>query len=178
MMRKVAAFALLAMVAALAACSTAPSTGPSTPPGGSPNGSTGASAVPTDVPGPSDPGGPGSSPGVEPSQTDTDWGRIWDAVPPTFPRPPGARPSEPVGRGPSSAEYAVGTSPVDVTDFYRRSLEAAGYATADVSGPLEDGSRVVESVGVEPGCRIRTTVTPLGGVTHVTILFGAACPYR
>lgn len=165
---------VIALLIIAVACGTTQSPAPSGSAAASPNG---PSAIPTDVPTPAGSAGPDVSPSAPPEQTDTDWGRIWDAVPPTFPRPPGATPSEPIGRGPSSAEYSVGASPVDVSDFYRRSLEAAGFST-DVSGPLEDGSRVLESVGVEPGCRIQTTVTPLGGTTHVTILFGAECPYR
>jgi hypothetical protein len=53
-------------------------------------------------------------------------------------------------------------------------MEGAQFST-DVSGPLEDGSFTLDSVGIA-GCRIQTTVAPLGGMTFVTILYAADCP--
>jgi hypothetical protein len=46
-----------------------------------------------------------------------------------------------------------------------------------LSGPLEDGSRVIDSVG-DDGCRVETVISPLSGTTHVTVRFGAACPFE
>lgn len=157
---------LLAFLTGLiaAACNATPTN--------TPNGS--SSAGPTDVPGTS--AEPGGSAG-EPSQTDTDWGRIWDALPPTFPTPPDSMPSEPIGRGPSSGDLSVGAAPAEVAEFYDRALGEGGYVSS-VQGPLEDGSFVVDATGVAAGCQVQVTVTPLSGVTHVTILFGAACPFR
>ncbi len=159
---------------ALSACSALPPNGPSGSPSGSPGSSGGPSAVPTPVGSPE----PSGAPSDEPSQTDTEWGRIWDALPAGFPQPIGSVPSEPMGRGPSSAELAVGASPVDVAAFYAEALPRAGYADVATQGPLEDGTRTVDATGGGAGCKVQVTVTPLSGVTHVTILFAAACPFR
>lgn len=112
-----------------------------------------------------------------PTQTDTEWGRIWDALPEAFPRYPGANPTE-TGEGPASAILDVGDAePAGVATFYQSALEGATYSTLSMSGPREDGSWEIESAG-EATCRTRTTIAPLGGSTIVTILFGAACPFE
>jgi len=111
------------------------------------------------------------------SQTDTDWGRIWDALPAGFPRYPGSVPTETGEFEAVSAEFAVPEDPAVVTAWLQAGLEGAGYSTEALSGPLEDGSRVIDSVA-DGGCRIETVIRSLGGVTHVAVRFGAACPYE
>ncbi|MES2211273.1 MAG: hypothetical protein V4515_13995 [Chloroflexota bacterium] len=112
-----------------------------------------------------------------PSQTDTPWGRIWDGLPADFPIYPGVRPTE-TGQGPASAILDAGTAdPGMVMNFYQSALEAAGWITVSSSGPREDGSRELASVNIHPACQLQITVTPLGGSTIVTILFGAGCPF-
>lgn len=134
---------------------------------------TALTTVPTPVP--TDPGTTARP--SPPTQTDTDWGRIWDALPEAFPRYPGANPTE-TGEGPASAILDVGDAePAEVATFYQSALEGAAYSTLSMSGPREDGSWEIESVG-EATCRTRTTIAPLGGSTIVTILFGAACPFE
>jgi hypothetical protein len=76
-----------------------------------------------------------------------------------------------------SAEFTVAANAAAVLDGLRSDLEAAGYGTVSQSGPLEDGSWTLESVG-SAGCRVLTTVGLLGGLTHITVLFGAACPFN
>lgn len=120
--------------------------------------------------------GESASPSAAISQTDTDWGRIWDALPDAFPRYPGSIPTETGQAGPVSAEFAVPAGPDSVVTWLRASLQGAGYSTEALSGPLEDGSRVIDSVA-DGGCRVQTIVTPLSGTTHVTVRFGAACPF-
>ena len=109
-------------------------------------------------------------------QTDTEWGRIWDAIPANFPVIPGAEPAPESGIGPASAVLAVQTvQAAGVADWFQDQLEIEQFSTEALSGPLEDGSYVLDSVG-EGECRIQTTVIPQGGVTTIVILYGAACP--
>ena len=54
-------------------------------------------------------------------------------------------------------------------------MEGATYSTESLSGPLEDGSFVLDSVG-DGDCRIQTTIAPQGGLILVTVRYGAACP--
>jgi hypothetical protein len=124
------------------------------------------------------PGGQTASP-IEPSgptQTDTAWGRIWDSVPASFPRVETSTPADSI-LGPVSAGFVVTARPADVTATMKHLLESAGYAT-DQSGPLEDGSFVLDSTGAPAGCRVQTTLAPQAGSTLMTVLFGAACPFE
>ncbi len=125
----------------------------------------------------------GPSPAVEASsspvdgQTDTDWGRIWDSLPAGFPTYPGSSPAEEAASGPASAVLAViGVDARTVVDWMQSKLEQATYSTEARSGPLEDGSYILESKGSEPGCRVQVSVGPLGGLTTVTVRYGADCP--
>jgi hypothetical protein len=114
------------------------------------------------------------------SQTDTDWGRIWDDVPGGFPVYPTAVRSEEVGGGePVSATFTIpGTDAVaDVVGWMQSELELATYSTFALSGPLEDGGYVIDSVG-DGDCRIETRIAPAGGVTIVTVRYGADCPFE
>lgn len=156
------ALLLAVLPVVLVACGDARPPASPTPPGGGP---TPVPTVPGDSPDASAPVG----------QTDTEWGRIWDALPDGFPRYPGSIPTE-TRAGPVSAEFAVGADPESITTWLQASLEGAGYSTEALSGPLEDGSLVIESIADE-GCRVETVVTPLSGTTHVTVRFGAACPF-
>jgi hypothetical protein len=112
------------------------------------------------------------------SQTDTAWGRIWDAVPAWFPRFPGSAPADDASATASSARYAVnGSDPETIAAWLQAGMETATFSTQDLSGPLEDGSFTLDSVG-DAGCRIQTTIAPLGSLTFVSVLYGADCPIR
>ncbi len=111
-----------------------------------------------------------------PSQTTTEWGMIWDALPATFPVHPGAEPAESPA-GPASATLTIPSNATAATDWWRAALEQAGYGTVGVSGPLEDGSFVIDSAGVGD-CRTQVRIAPTGTTITATILFGAGCPYR
>ena len=147
---------------ALAACGpSVPSPSlPTAPPTGSP-----------DVSGSLDPStAPGSG------QTDTEWGRIWDDVPAGFPRFPGSTVADDAAPEPASLRLAVPDGdPEAIAAWMQAALETATYSTEGLSGPLEDGSLVLDSVG-DGDCRIETVVAPLGGMTFVTVRYGAACP--
>lgn len=163
---------------ALAACSTSATPSASLPTG-SPMPSrtavapspTGPSPTPLASPAPALP-----SPSL-PSQTETAWGRIWDAVPGTFPLPAGATPTEP--DEPVSAAFDVPAAADEVAIGMQGALELASYSTESMSGPDESGAYVIDSVGPESlDCRVQSTVAPLGGLTRLTIRYGAACPFE
>jgi hypothetical protein len=110
------------------------------------------------------------------SQTETAWGRIWDYVPSGFPRFPGSTIADPVSPDPVSATYSVVDGDANqIADWMLDALEDASFGTEMLSGPLEDGDFVIESVGLGE-CRIETSVKPMGGLTFVIVRYGAACP--
>ncbi len=134
----------------------------------------GPSSTPSDVASrpPSDPSG--TSPA---GQTDTEWGRIWDAAPAGFPIYPGATPAEETKTGPASATFALeGADPRAIATWTQTELERATYRTEALNGPLEDGSFVLELIGSTPDCRVEVAVAPLGGLVTMTVRYGAACP--
>lgn len=119
----------------------------------------------------------GASPAPPVGQSDTDWGRIWDAVPAGFPVYPGATPAGEAETGPVSAIYALeGADPKAIATWMQTELERATYRTEALSGPLEDGSFVLEMIGMTPDCRVEVVVAPLGGLVTTTVRYGAACP--
>ena len=119
----------------------------------------------------------GPSATVTTSQTDTAWGRIWDALPAGFPTFPGSTPSEEASSEPASATLVVdGDVARAVATTTESKLKAGGYHTDGLSGPLEDGSYTLEMRGAAAGCRIMVTAQPTGGLTTVTILYGSGCP--
>jgi hypothetical protein len=115
--------------------------------------------------------------GTPVSQTDTDWGRIWDDLPATFPTIPGSTDGGASAAGPASADLVVeGSDAAAVATLLRDRLEQAGYATEGLSGPLEDGGYVLDMSGGD-GCFVQVTARPIGGLTAVTVLYGAGCPF-
>lgn len=155
--------------AALVGCTT-DSTSSAGPSAGTSSQPSGPSAIPTD---------PDATPGgTPPSQTDTEWGRIWDALPGAFPTYPGASPTE-TGGGPASAFFDVGAEePAEVVTFFKTELERAGLSTGSLDGPREDESWEMEASGTfVDTCRVRVTATPMGGTTIVEIMYGSDCPF-
>lgn len=166
------ALSLVALLAVVAACSGSATTAP----GASPAATAATPDMPS-APAPTEMPGGSASPAPVPtpvSTTQTSWGTILDAVPDSFPVYPGAQvagpPAEPV-----SAAY-VSTDGVDaVAVWYRDALEALGFSTMSLSSPLEDGSRVLDTQGDLPECRIQTTFGPAGASTMITVLYAAGC---
>ena len=130
--------------------------------------------APTDVPGSGNP-----TPAPTPGTFEIAWGTAWDALPPGFPVPADATPADPgdPADGPVSGAFVVDGAPEDVARAMQSGLGAAGYSAEALSGPFEDGSLVIDSVGLNPACRVQTRVRELGGTTMITVLFGASCPW-
>ena len=165
---------LVTLVLGIAACggsSSTPSQGPS------PTASLIPAATSPMTAGPTATVMAGPSATVTTSQTDTAWGRIWDALPAGFPTFPGSTPSEEASSEPASATLVVdGDVAQAVATTTESKLKTAGYRTDALSGPLEDGTYTLEMRGAAAGCRIMVTAQPTGGLTTVTILYGSGCP--
>jgi hypothetical protein len=145
-----------------------------TPTSTAPSQSTIAEPSLTPVPG----GSAVASPAEHVSQTETNTavGRIWDSLPPSFPRTRGQIVTESLG-GPTSGTFAVGMSVQDAVATIKAGLNALGY-NVDVGSPLEDGSVVLDAGGgANPECRIEVRFTPLSGTISMAVLYGAACPF-
>jgi hypothetical protein len=166
--RRLRSILLLALAAGMAACGggdpSASAGEPTDPP------TTAPSAEATIAPSPT----PAASAAM--TQSDTSWGRIWDGVPVGFPRFAGARSADDATPEPVSDAYVVeGGDAAAIAAWSQSTMEGATYSTESLSGPLEDGGFVLESVG-EGECRIQTTIAPQGGLILVTVRYGAACP--
>lgn len=166
------ATALLGLV--VGACGASPAT----PAASSSPAQASASTAPATMPPPTEvPGGASTPPAPQPTHvttTQTDWGTILDAVPNTFPVFPGAQVTEPPAE-PVSAAFISVAGVDEIATWYRDALEAEGFGTMSLSSPLEDGSRVLDSQGDLPECRIQTTFRPAGESTMITVLYAAGC---
>jgi len=171
--------AALLVLFALAVGACAPAPGSPTPAAtvdGTPGSSVAATPATTEVAGASDAPSSGASQAPTVSQSDTEWGRIWDAVPAGFPRYPGGTTADDATADPVSAAYAIPDGDAaQVADWMQSSLELASFGTEGLSGPFEDGAYVLDSVG-DGDCRIETRITPQGSLILVTVLYGAGCP--
>lgn len=166
--------ALLAVVLALGACNANPSATASPAASGS---TTSPTATLTPVPTESSEASPSSSAGAAvspPTQTDTAWGRIWDALPPSFPVFPGAQ-SAPDTTGAASATVTTPTDVTTVTTWLVDSLERAGFQ-ATASPALEGGAHVIDA-SAAGGCKAQVQVSRQGSLTNIVTLYGASCPF-
>ena len=110
------------------------------------------------------------------SQTDTAWGRIWDALPSSFPAITGTKIATDTGEGASSAQLSVPAARDQVVLFYRQVFRDAGYSIG-TDGPLEDGSVTVTATDGDQ-CRMQLSVHGTGAQKSlVTVLYGAGCPF-
>jgi hypothetical protein len=139
-------------------------------------------AVPTSVVGPpavstAAPTSPPASVPASPSAgtTQTDWGEIRDALPAGFPLPPGAEPSD-LAEGPYSGAFTTTTPAAGAAAAIEAGLRDAGWIDVNSSGPTEAGEVTIDAIGAAAGCRARVSVRPLGGLTAIVVLYGAACP--
>lgn len=121
---------------------------------------------------------PASSVGSAASQTDTDWGRIWDTLPSGFPSVPGATTGDETATGPASANLVVpGKDAKAVATGLQAALSQAGFTTIGLSGPLENGGYTLDMAGSRAGCHLQVNATPTGSLTTVVVLYGAGCPH-
>lgn len=114
-----------------------------------------------------------------PPQSDTEWGRIWSSLPPSYPVFVGAQPAD-ADHGPVSGAFTVSTdvaAPLAIAEFYRDALEEQGFGGTGLDGPLEDGSYTVWSSNGYT-CDSLVTILPRGGESLITILYGAGCTYE
>ena len=162
----------IALVVGAAACSPSASSTPR------PSGAAYSAIAPTPSLTPF-PGGPSSPPAgasiVVPSTTETEFGRIWDALPPSFPIPPGSIRTDPPG-GPSSGSFALGMTVDDAARAMAAALAALGW-TVEVGSALEDGTVVLDAGGPREGCAAEVRLTPLSGTVSMSVLYGADCPF-
>jgi hypothetical protein len=161
----------MASLLVLAACSTsASSTAPSPTTSAADPKAPAASTAPS--------GSAAASAGSTGGQTDTDWGRIWDTLPAGFPTIAGSTLSEEASAGPASAIFVVDDNAAKaIATSLQTQLQAAGYTTVALGGPLEDGTYTLDMTGPPTGCMIQVGATPTGSLTTVTILYGASCPH-
>jgi hypothetical protein len=170
MRRVLLGLSLVAAIAVAACSSNAATTSPSssaTPLASPAPAATTASATPSASAGAASAAG----------QTDTTWGRIWDSLPGGFPPIPGSTPTEATGAPASATLVVQGDAAKAIATSMQTALSAAGFRTDGLSGPLEDGSYVLDSAGTPAGCMVQVTAKPLGGVTTITIMYGAVCPH-
>ena len=166
--RRPASVLSLGLLVLLAACGS--TADPASPDGSTGGPSAAASATSDEASTP-----PADGP-VADTQTDTAWGRIWDGVPVGFPVFPGAMVAGDTSPEPVSATYSVAKDDTAViATWMQAALENASFRTEALSGPLEDGSFALEMIG-QAECRLQVIVGPMGGLTFVTVRYGAACP--
>jgi hypothetical protein len=164
--RRVAPLLLVAVAVAGCGSTVTPSAAPSASAGPSP-------AEPSLTP---IPGGKPTPAATLPTTTQTEFGEIWDALPPSWPTLPGQSESE-VGSDASERLVVKGT-PRDLAGQLRTALEAAGWHV-DVGLPLEDGSVVVDATHAPNGCQVHAQFFGSAATDPDTLLvyYGAKCPF-
>jgi hypothetical protein len=159
----------LAVAAAFAGCAAAGTSSSPTAVPTSVVGSPAVSSVAPDAPSASTPASPSAG------TTQTDWGEIRDALPAAFPLPPGAEPSD-LPEGPYSGAFTTTTPAAGAATAVEAGLRDAGWTDVTISGPTEAGEVTIDGTGAAAGCRARVSIRPLGGLTAIVVLYGAACP--
>jgi hypothetical protein len=125
----------------------------------------------TAVPGASSPSPSG------PATTNTDFGKVWDALPPSWPAMPGQSASGVASD--ASASLVVKGQPVALARVLAAALETRGWKV-DVGSPLEDGSVVLDATMQPAGCKAEARFSPdaPGSDTDTLLVYyGATCPF-
>ncbi len=171
MRARLAACAALALV--LGACTAG---GAATPPGSPPASGAATPQASAAVPPPASP--VASAPASPAPTAVTSWGPILDRVPASFPRYPGAADANGATSDTVTQSISTSASVSTVSGWYTGALASLGYKQTSISNPAEDGSVVAEFDGgsLAAGCRAQLTYRPMGALTFVFVLVGAACP--
>jgi hypothetical protein len=114
------------------------------------------------------------APSISQTETKTAIGRIWDGLPPSFPKLPGQTESE-IGSA-TSGLFVANVSGAAASQAIENALKAQGWAV-DVGSPLEDGTIVLEATGQAAACKAEVRFTPQSGIVTMAVLYGAACPF-
>jgi hypothetical protein len=109
-----------------------------------------------------------------PTTTDTEFGRIWDSLPDTFPRMARSTPVDEAG--PVSAAFATSTDVETASRGIGQTLMDLGWSV-DIGSPLEDGTVILEATGPPAGCKAEVRFTPMSGTVVMSVLYGAECPF-
>ena len=124
------------------------------------------------------PGAPSSAPPTPlPSTTNAEFGRVWDALPPSWPEMPGQSESE-IASG-ASAGLNVNGAPVALAKLLATELERRGWHV-DVGSPLEDGTVVVDATHAPAGCKVEARFSGDAAASDpgtLIVYYGAACPF-
>jgi hypothetical protein len=177
MPRQMPLVALVALVLAGCASVASPSPAPSLSVGSQPPRPT---PLPTATPTPPPTDGTVATAPVQaiPDQSETAWGRIWDELPVGFPLSGIGRLDQIDPHEGVSGAYDVAATVDEVAPAMQAALESATFSTLSMSGPFEDGTVVIESVGPDTTeCRVETRIAPHVGGSRLTVLYGAACPF-
>jgi hypothetical protein len=159
--------------------------GPTTPPSASPSLVRAPSAAASPSPQRSStpsltplPGSPSPTPApTRPLTTQTDFGLIWDDLPPSWPTLPGQSQSE-VGSD-ASERLVLKGKPVELARLLATELEGRGWKV-DVATPLEDGSVVLDATGPTKGCKAHVVIgsdSPGSSNGGADVYYGATCPW-
>jgi hypothetical protein len=149
--------------------------GPTTNPSASPVGSAAAEPGLTAVPGGQASAVAGASVGPPTTTSVAGFGKIDDALPPSFPKLAGQEPADP-GAGATSGSFVVNGTVAALSKTLKTALVGLGW-TVDVGSPLEDGTIVLEASHAPAGCKTEVRFTPASGTVMMSVLYGAACPF-
>ncbi len=118
--------------------------------------------------------GPSGSPGT----IDTSTGKVWDALPASFPIYPGLEAAPQPGMPTSGNLAMAGDHTSELVSWYGKALVLAGYDVGAPSPALEDGTRhlVAHRTG-QSGCAVDVAIAPTGTMTFVSIGFGTGCAF-
>ena len=94
-----------------------------------------------------------------------------------FPTVAGSSPGEETATGPASATSSSTASMRRPSSRPSRRAQGRRLHDRRALGPLENGGYSLDMTGAATGCKVRVSMAPTGGLTRLTILYGAGCPH-